>query len=517
MGIRPRSSMDRTPDCGSGGWPFESARGRHYMSYTRKVFYNTAIQIVGKVITTIISLFLVAALTRYLGVSGYGQYTTIFAYIGFFAVFADFGFFWILVREIAHPEADINKAVSNVFTLRTIIGIVIFGLASLIGLFIPQYADFREGIVIIALASLFLALNSTYIGIFQNKHRMDKAVLTDVIGRAIIFVLTIFLISKGYGLNLILWAYAIGNFINLVLSAYLGKIYVHYRPAFDFAYWRKLFWLALPMAAVIILGTIYFKIDSVMLSLMKSSEDIGIYGPPYKVLEILLLFPSIFMGNVFPIVTRYIYSNDERLEQALQKVFDFLALTGLPIVLGVIFTAERIIRIVAGQEFVTAHTIGPVWGLPATSVTVLQILVIGVVLAFFSSMFGYLIIALGKQSKLIVPNIIFVVFNVGLNLILIPKISYIGAAIVTVLTEILVIFFYWWVLHRLLKIKYKLRILWKVAIASLVLGIFLYFWANSFNLIILVFAAVFIYLGVLWILGGVNKQMFLDLLPGRKE
>jgi len=487
------------------------------MSYTRKVFYNTAIQIIGKVATTVISLFLVAALTRYLGVSGYGQYTTIFAYIGFFAVFADFGFFWILVREIAQPEADINKATSNVLTLRTIIGIVIFGLASLIGLFIPQYADFRGGIAIIALASLFLALNSTYIGIFQNKHRMDKAVLTDVIGRIIIFVLTIYLIKLGLGLNLILWAYAIGNFINFILSAYLGKIYVNFRPAFDFTYWRKLFWLALPMAAVLILGTIYFKIDSVMLSLMRTSEDVGIYGPPYKVLEILLLFPSIFMGNVFPIVTRYIYTQDERLKNALQKVFDFLALAGLPIVLGIVFTAQRIIRIVAGQEFVTAHTIPPVWGLPATSVTVLQILVIGVVLAFFSSMFGYLMIALGKQSKLIIPNLVFVVFNIGLNLILIPKISYIGAALVTVLTEIVVITFYWWVLQGLLKVKYDLKILWKVTLASLILGLFLYFWANSFNLIILILLAMIIYLGVLWLLRGINKQMFLDLLPGRKE
>ena len=61
------------------------------MSLTRGVAYNTTIQIVGKVITTIISLFIVAALTRYLGVAGFGQYTTIFAYTGFFGVLAVLG------------------------------------------------------------------------------------------------------------------------------------------------------------------------------------------------------------------------------------------------------------------------------------------------------------------------------------------------------------------------------------------------------------------------------------------
>ena len=71
------------------------------MSLTRRVAYNTVVQVVGKVLTTLISLVLIAALTRYLGVSGYGSYTTIFAYIQFFAVLADFGFFWFFLREIS--------------------------------------------------------------------------------------------------------------------------------------------------------------------------------------------------------------------------------------------------------------------------------------------------------------------------------------------------------------------------------------------------------------------------------
>ena len=67
------------------------------MSFTRKIALNTIVQIIGKVLTTLISLVLIAALTRYLGVSGYGQYTTIFAFTQFFAVLADFGFFLFLV------------------------------------------------------------------------------------------------------------------------------------------------------------------------------------------------------------------------------------------------------------------------------------------------------------------------------------------------------------------------------------------------------------------------------------
>ena len=177
------------------------------MSYTRRVAFNTIIQIVGKIITTVISLFLVAALTRYLGVSGYGQYITIFAFIQFFAVLADFGFFWFLVREISKPEAPQEKIFNNVLTFRSILAAVVFTLAFGVGFLIPQYHDFRIGIGIVSAAWFWQALNGTYVGIFQNRLRMDKAALTDVLGRLVILGIVLIQISQQASLNQILWSY----------------------------------------------------------------------------------------------------------------------------------------------------------------------------------------------------------------------------------------------------------------------------------------------------------------------
>ncbi len=484
------------------------------MSLTRRVAYNTIIQIIGKMLTTLISLVLIAALTRYLGVSGFGQYITIFAFIQFFAVIADFGFFWFLVREISKPKAMMAKITNNVLTFRAIIALGFFGLAFLVGLFIPQYQEMRIGIGIIAVASFWLTLNGTYVGIFQSKLRMDKAALTDVLGRLVILGIVLYQIKIGATLNQILWAYFFGNLINFAGSFYLGRIYLKFKPAFDFSYWKEIFWQCLPISAVTILGMIYFKIDTVMLSLLKSSYDVGIYGPPYKVLEILVLFPAIFMGNVFPIITRYIYQKDKRLEPAFQKAFDFLILAAVPIVIGVIFTASKIIRIVAGDEFVTAHTIAPIWGIPATSSSALQILIIAVGISFLSHLFGYTIIALGKQTKLIWPNLALVFFNVILNLILIPKISYIGAAAVTVLTEILVIFFYWKVMKRYLKIKIHLGILWKVLFAGIILALVLK-GMNFLNFWLLIPLGAIMYLAALWVVKGISKDMVRATIKGK--
>lgn len=486
------------------------------MSYTRRVAFNTIIQIVGKVITTVISLFLVAALTRYLGVSGYGQYTTIFAFIQFFAVLADFGFFWFLVREISKPEAPQEKIFNNVLTFRSILAAVVFALAFGVGFLIPQYHDLRIGIGIVAAAWFWQALNGTYVGIFQNRLRMDKAALTDVLGRLVILAIVLFQISQQASLNQILWSYFIGNLVNFLASAWLGRVYLRFRPAFDFSYWKKVFTESSLIFIVSILGLIYFKIDTLMLSLLKTSTDVGIYGPPYKVVEILILLPAIFMGNVFPVVTHYIYAKDSRLEGAFQKSFDFLLIAGVPIAVGVILIANRIISIVAGPEFISASTIAPVWGLAANSSLALQILVVAVAISYISHLFGYLIIALGKQTKMIGPNLFLVIFNVGLNLVLIPRYSYIGAAVATVLTEILVVFLYWRLMHRFAGLKIDGRILPKVFFSAIILGLVL-FLAKNLSLWVLLPLAIIVYFTALWLVKGISKEMILTIVKGSKE
>ncbi len=480
------------------------------MSLTRRVAYNTITQVVGKVLTTLISLFLIAALTRYLGVAGYGQYTTIFAFIQFFAVIADFGFFWFFLREISKPDADINKIASNVLSFRTLVALGIFAVGFLIGLFIPQYHDFRYGIGVIAGASFWMALNGTYVGIFQNKLRMDKAALTDVLGRIVTLSIVLWQIKIGANLTQILWAYFIGNFTNFAVNALMGRIYVKVKPAYDLGYWKHIFWECLPISIVSILSLIYFKIDTVMLSLLKSSTDVGIYGPPYKVLEILILYPGIFMGNVFPIFVNYIYSRDERISPAYQRSFDFLLISAVPVVIGIIMIANRVIQIVAGGEFVSAHTIPPVLGLPATSVTVLQILIIAVGISYISHLFGYMVIAIGKQTKLIWPNAFLVIFNIGLNLILIPKISYIGAALVTVLTEALVVGSYYYVMRRNIDLHLRFNVLWKVLLSGLVLGLALKF-LGFLSLWYLIPIGVIAYLGMMYLTKGISKEMILQV------
>ena len=99
---------------------------------TRKIYTNTIAQIGGKVLTALISIFMIKLLTSYLDIAGYGLYSKIYNFLSIFAVIADLGLYTITVRELSDNHDDpkmVEKISSNVLTLRTLSGILIFFLA----------------------------------------------------------------------------------------------------------------------------------------------------------------------------------------------------------------------------------------------------------------------------------------------------------------------------------------------------------------------------------------------------
>ena len=85
------------------------------MSLSAKIAHNTLIQVVGKVISTLLGLFSLALITRYLGPNGFGEYTTITTFLTFFAVLADFGLTLVTTQMISHKSEDEKKLLNNLF------------------------------------------------------------------------------------------------------------------------------------------------------------------------------------------------------------------------------------------------------------------------------------------------------------------------------------------------------------------------------------------------------------------
>lgn len=437
------------------------------MGYGRAIASNTIWMIAGKAVTTALSLVLTAALARSLGVFQFGEYTTVFAFLTFFGIIADFGFHEIHVRELArHPEKE-REITGNILALRVISGVLAYSLAALIVWPLPYTALVKWGVVILAMAMFFLTTNTTLVGVFQARHEMHKAVLGDVISRALLLGLVLYGLSADWGLLAIFSTYIAANLLNLLITITLIHKRVPIMLRFNWERWKYFIREATPLGIVTVLSVIYFRIDTVILSILQSSFDVGIYGAAYKIFEFLTFIPAIFVGNFFPFAAKLKDSPKEALP-LVQKSFDALLVIGVGACFGLAVLASQIVGLVVGREFQEASTVSVV-GIPVTAVHVLSVLSIALLSTFISRFWMSMTLVYGEQRRLITTGIWAVAINLLLNFIFIPMYSYVAATVVTVITEMIVLIFWQRIAREVLPVLPNFRNLPKILLAGLVL------------------------------------------------
>jgi len=465
---------------------------------SRRIAYNIIIAAGARIINLALSLIIIGFITRYLGRAGFGYYATILAFLYFFTVLADLGLYSICLRDISRKGANEKKIASNAFTLRFFAGLFIFGLTPLVAYFLPYPSQIKLGILIGAIGFWLLSNTQVLMGIFQKYLRMDKVALAELLGRAFQLGLVVFFIYQGRGFLFIVSALVVGALVNFLFVFFFSQKYISVSFQFDFPFWKALLKKSLPLGLAIIFTMIYFKIDTVMLSLMKSSAEVGIYGLAYKFLEALIFFPAMFVGLVMPLMSKYAFSARKKFQKITQKTLDVLLVFIIPMIIGTFFLSPKIVTLIAGQDF-------------RLSAGVLNFLIVATGIIFLGALFSNMIISLERQKSLTYIYGTGAGINLVANFIFIPKYSYYGAAGTTVFTELIVTALMIIVLYQILKTLPSFRVVFKCILAGLAMAILLYFLAN-WPLFILIVLAVLIYFGFLWLIGGISSRDILTLV-----
>lgn len=461
-------------------------------STVQKIAYNTIVSIGARIASTILALIIIALATRYLGKAVFGEYIIILAYLYIFSVLADLGLYSIVVREISKEGADERKITNSAFTLRAISGIFIFAIGIFIAFFSPYSFRVKLGITIGSIGFWFLGNCQVLMGVFQKYLRMDKVAIAEIAGRIVQFVFVFLAVWLDLGFLAIVLALTLGGLVNFLFIFLFIQRYIKLSFDFNFSFWKKLLKESYPLAISAILVMIYFKMDTIFLSVMKSTGDVGVYGVGYKILESLIFFPAMFVGLVMPYLSRYAHLDKEKFKKISQKTLDFLLIFIIPLIVGTLFLSEKIIALVAGKNF-------------PESTDVLNILAFAVGVIFLGALFSNMMIARNLQKSLAKIYGLGAVFNFGANLIFIPRYSYIGASLTTVATEILVTVLMIFVLYKSLRYFLSFKIISKAILASVVMGCVLYL-LKDFNLFVLLGIAMFFYFGILLLIGGISKE-----------
>ncbi|MFA6082389.1 MAG: flippase [Patescibacteria group bacterium] len=486
------------------------------MNLTRKVAWNTAVQGFGRLLAILVSFASVKILTVNLGPAGYGEYAAILNYVTFFAVLADFGFFWILVKELSvvTDRERTNYITGNIMAFRAIFATIVLACAVIAVYLAPAGSiailtpAVKWGILVVAIATFWQSMNSTMVAVFQAHFRMEAPVITDIIGRIISLIVLIPFIIWHLNVAWLVSAMVWGGFINFVLNIIAGRKYADFGFKFDFAYWRKIWSECAILGVVSVLALVYFKIDGVMLSIMRSATDVGIYSAPYKVIEIINFFPAIFMGLIFTALAQSWQTDKKRAATLINRSTEAMTLIIFPILIAGIVLAKPIMQFVTSTSYadystVTLNILNH--HLVFNGVMVLQLLLVAVTIDAFANIYGKGIIAFGSTKLLLWPNVIAVLVNIGLNLYVIPRWSYAGTTFVTIITELIVLIIQIVIIKRYVKMVLPWKMFGRTILATLMMAIVLLPLRDVNALIGLGVGAV-VYTAFAWLFGAITPE-----------
>jgi len=374
------------------------------------------------------SFILVGFLTRYLGLQGYGEYATVFAYTGFFAIIAEFGLDQVLVKELslAKTKSEMSKLFSEVIGLRLILILVSIGLAILSSLILPYSVTVRLGILIASFSSLFLYSNSALNNYFQVKLNFTYPVLADTVGKIIILLASLFLIFF-FKSNLIFLVSApvAGTVFSFILMwSLFRKENIKISPVFNFIRWKRILYLSLPLFIISFLNQVFFRIDMPLLSLISGAKAVGIYGLAFRIYEYAAIPAGFFTAAVFPVLAAQV-KNRIAFRRIFKKSVILLSLFGLAFVLLVNLAGPFLISLLGGKEF-------------ALSLMPLRILSLSLVFLYLSGLFMITLIVMEKQKQLFYIYAAASILNISLNLFFIPKFNFLAPAYASIITQSIV-------------------------------------------------------------------------------
>ncbi len=495
------------------------------ITLAKKILSNTAWQVIGKVITALLGIFSIKYITNYLSTTEYGEYTAIYDFVAIFAILADFGLFTIAVREMAHDEKNKERILGNVLSARTLIGILSLGFASLIALAIPKYqgTHIPFGISVVSIATLLMLISGTVASALQVYLKMQWFSIASLVGKIVsiaYIILTIVVWFPGdpqAGFPHLLYGWIYGNILTLLLTYIPARKLIRIRFKFEFSFWKEVIGKTLPYGFALLLGMIYFRTGSVLMSFFGMRHEVGIYGVPMKIFEIADLIPVFFMNSILPVLTQSIKENMDRVRRIIQYAFEFMALAAFPMLFGGWVLAKPLIAGISNSTFLsTATAVG--------SDYILMIVLVAMTFFYFHTVFGFSLIALGMQKKLLIVNFCAAVFNITANIILIPRFSLLAVPFVAVFTELIILAGNFSMVYSRMHFRPQFKLIGKALFASVIMAGIIFFidplLRNIFelkSLLITIPVGGIVYLGNLFLLRAFTPEMLALLRRGREK
>jgi O-antigen/teichoic acid export membrane protein len=407
------------------------------MKQSQRIVKNAVFGIGASLLGGLVYLVTVLTIARMVSVVEFGEYSFVLAFAMFFQLLADAGLPRMMIREIAKDPESMVPVVGAGAALIWVVSIAVFLLVALIVAFLHVDTHVKIAALVMTMATMATFHSAGYSAVLRAFEDNELNYAGFVAQKILLLGFVIVAIKLKMGLvgfvtahlvsNVLLW-----NFYHIIVS----RLYARVPLRVDLSLWKSLLIAALPMGGGVMLRQLALQLDILILTWMTNLTTVGLFSGPYRISMALRTIPQNLALPLYPLYSRTAHLSPERFKEAYQWSVKFFALISIPLAAFFIAWSKPILRLALGAKFLPA--------LPA-----MQLLGLGLVPFFISTLFQYLFAALDEQKRFLISTCGGSALRILLLVLLIPRFGFAGPAMAFVCAETAIVGIWMFQLARL--------------------------------------------------------------------
>ncbi|MEO7167957.1 MAG: polysaccharide biosynthesis C-terminal domain-containing protein [Spartobacteria bacterium] len=438
------------------------------MKQSQRIAKNAVLGVAAGVIGGLVYLATTIAIARNHNVSlaEFGKYQWVLAFAMIAQLVADSGLPRMMIREIAKDPECVGKITGAAASLIWVITVVIGLIVGVVSLFLPFGNDMKLAIVLMTLATMATFHGAGYSAVLRAFEDNELNYLGFILQKILLFVFILVMLHFRTGMlgfvvahllsNILLW-----NFYHILVS----KFYTKVKLRIDVPLWKELFFSAVPMGGGVMLRQLAMQIDIFVLGLMTNMQTVGLFGGPYRLSWSLRTVPQTLSLPLYPLYSRTAHFSPSRFGDVYRQSLKAFTLLAVPFAAFFVAWSQPLLTLALGKRFLPA--------LPA-----MQLLGLGLIPFFMSTIFQYLFAALDAQKRFFVTTAIGSSLRIILLVLLIPNYNYVGPAIAFVCAEVFTVGLWIYQMQKLGYPAHLANVLWRPLAAGVAMAAVLYFFVN---------------------------------------
>lgn len=387
------------------------------MSESRTVLRNTGILAMARVIERGGNLIIAFLVSRELGVAALGVYVTVIAYYQLITTAGEMGSTNLLIRQISRDRSRTSSYVVHAAAMAVCLSVLGMAIAWTLIPHLGYSRDLTVGLAVIVLAILPGVLNTIQEAVFVSHQRVEFETLTTLAVTVVTIIASWLLLAHGHGVVSLIVTFVVTEYAaTLVYFVVINRSIARLRFEFRRQVASEIFREIRPFAGSSLLGALLARPEVLILSLVSSERQAGLYIAALKLVDFWQLVPQVYMTNVFPALSRSHHVGDGRVQEIQDAAATHLIALSFPVAVGLFVGAGPIIAALYGPGF-------------TASIPILRFLAFNACLYGLHSVLWRVLAARGEQGRVLRVQLVTLVVRLALGFALISRYGGAGAAI----------------------------------------------------------------------------------------